>query len=107
MQVLRICLASSKLRNQVLIFLARKSTNMPGVRLRDHEDIGGGLRKFKRAVEKSGVLTRARRCQAFEAPSKVKQRERAAAVKRHLKKLSRENMHMGGDVPRSRRGRGE
>jgi len=77
---------------------------MPGVRLREHEDIGGGLRKFKRAVEKSGVLTRARRCQAFEPPSKVRQRERAAAVKRHLKKLSRDNMNMGGNISRSRRG---
>ena len=43
---------------------------MPGVRLREKEDIVAGLRKFKRAVEKSGVLTRARRCQAFEPPSK-------------------------------------
>lgn len=77
---------------------------MPGVRLRENEDIGAGLRKFKRAVEKSGVLTRARRCQAFEAPSKVRQRERAAAVKRHLKKISRDTMFTSGAVPRSRRG---
>ena len=69
---------------------------MPGVRLREKEDIVAGLRKFKRAVEKSGVLTRARRCQAFEPPSKERQRAEAAAVKRHLKKLARENMHMMG-----------
>jgi small subunit ribosomal protein S21 len=77
---------------------------MPGVHLRENEDIGSGLRKFKRAVEKSGVIAKARRCQAFEPPSKMRQRSMAAAVKRHLKKLSRENMQMMGNATRSKRG---
>lgn len=77
---------------------------MPGVYLREHEDIASGLRKFKRAVEKSGVLARARKCQAFEPPSKERQRSRAAAVKRHLKKMSRDTTGVTGTVTRSRRG---
>lgn len=78
---------------------------MPGVYLRENEDIVSGLRKFKRAVEKSGVIARARKCQAFEPPSKERQRAKAAAVKRHLKKMSRDTM--GGVIstaPRSKRG---
>lgn len=67
---------------------------MPSVRVKENEPFETALRRFKRAVEKAGVLTRARRYQFYEKPSKQRQRAKAAAVKRHLKKLSRENAHM-------------
>lgn len=58
--------------------------------VRPHEHVEGALRKFKRAVEKSGILSKARRCQYFEKPSIKRKRAKAAAIKRHLKRLSRE-----------------
>lgn len=67
---------------------------MTKVVVRPNEHIEGALRKFKRAVEKSGILSKARRCQYYEKPSIKRKRRRAAAVKRHLKRLSRETLTM-------------
>jgi len=49
------------------------------------------LRRFKRSCEKAGVLAEVRRREFYEKPTSVRKRKAAAAVKRHLKKLSREN----------------
>lgn len=75
---------------------------MPSVRVKENEPFETALRRFKRAVEKAGVLTRARRYQFYEKPSKQRQRAKAAAVKRHLKKLSRENAYFNDARSHSR-----
>jgi small subunit ribosomal protein S21 len=67
---------------------------MPKVVVKLGDTIEAALRRFKRAVEKAGVLTKVRRCQAYEKPSALRKRKRAAAVKRHLKKMAREAQHM-------------
>jgi len=48
------------------------------------------LRRFKRACEKAGILTELRRREYYEKPTQERKRKKAAAVKRHLKKLSRD-----------------
>jgi len=63
---------------------------MPKTYLKPNDSIDSALRRFKRAVEKSGVLTKVRRCQFYEKPSTIRKREKAAAVKRYQKKLMRE-----------------
>ena len=65
---------------------------MPSVRVRENEYFDAALRRFKRACEKAGVLTELRRREFYEKPTQERKRKKAAAVKRHLKKLSRENM---------------
>lgn len=65
---------------------------MPNVRVRENEPFDVALRRFKRACEKAGVLTEVRRREYYEKPTSVRKRKAAAAVKRHLKKLSRENV---------------
>ena len=50
----------------------------------------GALRRFKRACEKAGVLTELRRREFYEKPTQERKRKKAAAVKRHLKRISRE-----------------
>ncbi|MDF2941108.1 MAG: rpsU, partial [Gammaproteobacteria bacterium] len=45
---------------------------------------------FKRSCEKAGVLSELRRRECFEKPTTERKRKKAAAVKRHLKKLSRD-----------------
>lgn len=64
---------------------------MPSVRVRDHEQFDVALRRFKRACEKAGILTELRRREYYEKPTQERKRKRAAAVKRHAKKVSREH----------------
>mgnify|MGYP001379727753 CR=1 FL=1 len=61
---------------------------MPAVKIKDNEPFDVALRRFKRACEKAGVLSEVRRRECYEKPTTL--RKRAAAVKRHLKKVSRE-----------------
>src|ERR1700691_1348705 len=72
---------------------------MPSVRVRENEYFDAALRRFKRACEKAGVLTELRRREFYEKPTQERKRKKAAAVKRHLKRLSRENMR-GGEKER-------
>ena len=63
---------------------------MPNVRVKDNEPFEVALRRFKRACEKAGILSEVRRREFYEKPTQERKRKQAAAVKRHLKKLSRE-----------------
>ncbi len=63
---------------------------MPSVKVKENEPFDVALRRFKRSCEKAGVLSEVRRRESYEKPTQERKRKRAAAVKRHLKKLSRE-----------------
>ena len=63
---------------------------MPSVRVKETEPFDTALRRFKRACEKTGVLSELRRREFYEKPTTERKRKKAAAVKRHLKKVSRE-----------------
>lgn len=63
---------------------------MPAVKLKENEPFDIALRRFKRSCEKAGVLSEVRRREHYEKPTAVRKRKAAAAVKRHLKKVSRE-----------------
>ena len=65
---------------------------MPKVTVKPNEVIEAAFRRFKRAVEKSGILAKSRRSATHEKKSAKKKRKRAAAVKRHMKKMMRENV---------------
>jgi small subunit ribosomal protein S21 len=67
-----------------------EDTNLPSVRVRENEHFDAALRRFKRACEKAGVLTELRRREFYEKPTQERKRKRAAAVKRQLKRTSRE-----------------
>ena len=64
---------------------------MPSIIIKETEYFDVGLRKFKRACEKAGTLADARSKEFYEKPTSVRKRQAAAAVKRHAKKLVREN----------------
>ena len=64
---------------------------MPIVKVRENEPFDVALRRFKRSCEKAGVLSEVRRREFFEKPTWERKRKKAAAKKRHLKKLAREN----------------
>jgi small subunit ribosomal protein S21 len=63
---------------------------MPSVRVKENEPFDIALRRFKRSCEKAGVLSEIRRREFYEKPTQERKRKKAAAVKRHLKKISRE-----------------
>ncbi|HYW92188.1 MAG TPA: 30S ribosomal protein S21 [Gammaproteobacteria bacterium] len=63
---------------------------MPTVRVKDNEYFDVALRRFKRACEKAGILTEVRRREYYEKPTQERKRKRAAAIKRHMKRLQRE-----------------
>ena len=62
---------------------------MPSVRVKENEPFDIALRRFKRSG-KAGVLA-GRRREYYEKPTWARKRKAAAAVKRHAKKVSREN----------------
>lgn len=64
---------------------------MPVIKVRENEPFDVALRRFKRSCEKAGILSEVRRREHYEKPTTVRKRNKAAAVKRHLKKLSRES----------------
>ncbi len=63
---------------------------MPSVRVKENEPFDIALRRFKRSCEKAGILSEIRRREYYEKPTQERKRKKAAAVKRHMKKLSRE-----------------
>jgi small subunit ribosomal protein S21 len=65
-------------------------TTLPSVRIRDNEHFDAALRRFKRACEKAGILTELRRRECYEKPTQERKRKKAAAVKRQLKRNSRD-----------------
>jgi len=67
---------------------------MPHVKVKDNEPFDVALRRFKRSCEKAGVLSEVRRREHYEKPTWIRKRAQAAAVKRHAKKLQRENKRM-------------
>jgi small subunit ribosomal protein S21 len=63
---------------------------MPIVRVKENEPFDVALRRFKRAVEKTGLLTELRAREFYEKPTAERKRKAAAAVKRQARRSSRD-----------------
>jgi small subunit ribosomal protein S21 len=63
---------------------------MPSIKVKENEPFDVALRRFKRSCEKAGVLAETRRREYYEKPTQERKRKAAAAVKRNLRRLSRE-----------------
>src|SRR5690606_9293534 len=64
--------------------------SMPSVKVRDNEPFEFALRRFKRTCEKAGVLAETRKREFYEKPTQERKRKAAAAVKRQLRRSSRD-----------------
>lgn len=73
---------------------------MPSIRVKDNESPDMVVRRFKRVCEKAGVPARLRQLEYYEKPTEERKRKKAAARKRHLKKLMRENPLLQKDKPK-------
>jgi small subunit ribosomal protein S21 len=60
---------------------------MTTIRVKDNEPYEVALRRFKRSIEKLGLLTDLRAREFYEKPTSERKRKKAAAVKRHLKRV--------------------
>jgi len=60
---------------------------MSVVRVKENEPFEVAMRRFKRTVEKTGLLTELRSREFYEKPTAERKRKRAAAIKRHYKRL--------------------
>lgn len=63
---------------------------MAKVTLRGRENFEQMLRRFKRAVDEEKIIPEVRERQTFEKPSMKRKIEKAAAQKRHKRKLDQE-----------------
>lgn len=64
---------------------------MPGIVLNDNDNFDFALRKFKKIVEKAGILSELKKRQHYEKPSVQKKKKEAAARKRAIKKTRKIN----------------
>jgi small subunit ribosomal protein S21 len=60
---------------------------MPGIKVRETEPFEGALKRFKKQVEKAGVLSEVRKREFYEKPSVKKKRKAIAARKRAMKRM--------------------
>jgi small subunit ribosomal protein S21 len=58
---------------------------MTTIRVKENEPFDVALRRFKRTIEKIGLLTELRAREFYEKPTS--ERKQAAAVKRHFKRV--------------------
>lgn len=65
---------------------------MPQVKVKEGEPVDIAIRRFKRSCEKAGILADVRKREFFEKPTQERKRKKAAAVKRHQKKVQRESV---------------
>ena len=64
-----------------------KHRKMPYVNMSEGDNFDGGLRRFKRQVERAGILTEMRARLAYEKPTTRRKRLKIAAIKRLHRKL--------------------
>lgn len=65
---------------------------LPGVFLGEEDySFDVAMRRFKKQVEKAGILSEMRKRQHYEKPSVMRKKKNAAARKRLMKKMRRQN----------------
>jgi small subunit ribosomal protein S21 len=69
------------------VHVKRSRGVMPTIRLKENEPFEVAMRRFKRTIEKTGMLTELRAREFYEKPTAERKRKLAAAVKRNHKRL--------------------
>ncbi len=60
---------------------------MTTIRVKENEHFEVALRRFRRTVDKLGLLNELRARQYYEKPTAERKRKKSAAIKRHFKRL--------------------
>lgn len=72
---------------------------MPSIKIREDELLDMGLKRFRRACDKEGILGECRRRAFYQKPNEVRRRKMEAARKRFLKKLKRDRQNSFRGAP--------
>ena len=59
---------------------------MPSIRLRENEPFEAALRRFKKSIEKEGVLSEVKKREHYEKPSVKRKRKEAAKRRKAMRK---------------------
>ena len=62
---------------------------MPGVRMRENDNVERALKLLKKQLEKAGTISELKKRQHYEKPSVRRKKKQAAARKRMAKQLRR------------------
>ncbi|MGK2896928.1 MAG: 30S ribosomal protein S21 [Candidatus Makana argininalis] len=65
---------------------------MPSIMIYENEPFELALRRFKRSCEKAGIISEFRKREFYEKPTTERKRAKSSAIKRHMKKISRNNL---------------
>lgn len=79
--------AKKRCYNRRLPLIQRHCIYMTTIRLKENEPFEVAMRRFKRTIEKTGLLTELRAREFYEKPTAERKRKLAAAVKRHYKRI--------------------
>ena len=60
---------------------------MPSIRLRENEPFEAALRRFKKSIEKEGILSEVKKREHYEKPSVKKKKKAIAARKKAMKRV--------------------
>lgn len=80
-----VCIASVIFPSTVIS--ERNKIFMTTIKVKENEPFEVAMRRFKRTIEKSGLLTELRAREFYEKPTAERKRKLAAAVKRTYKRL--------------------
>lgn len=64
---------------------------MPGIKLREGENVDKALRALKKQLEKGGIVADLKKHQHYEKPS-VKKKKKQAAARKRAAKQARKNL---------------
>lgn len=62
---------------------------MPYIVVNGNENLESSLRRFKKMIEREGIIKSFKKKEFFEKPSDVKRRKRKSAIRKYQKKNSR------------------
>lgn len=65
---------------------------MSTVRVKENEPFDVALRRFKRLIEKTGLINDLRAREYYEKPTWARKRKAAAAVKRQYRRLQKQSL---------------
>ena len=60
---------------------------MPSIKIKETESFDVGLRKFRRACERAGIVTEVRKREFFEKPTEERKRKLLQQLKETIKEL--------------------
>jgi small subunit ribosomal protein S21 len=71
--------------------MGKEVIDIPQVIVRENEPLEKALKRFKRKVEKEGIIREWKRREHYEKPSTIRNKKKKAAERKRIKKLRKRN----------------